>query len=624
MKNTLDLISEIVAEISDTPSITDAERQQLLINFNDTAFPYAKEKTLVDLFETQVTKQGDTIALEFEEKSFSYQELNERSNQLATYIYKHYDIKADDIVALQLPRSEWMIIAMLAVLKSGAAYLPIDPDYPAERIAYMLEDSNCKMLLDEAALKKFLQEAERYTTNNLRITTKPSDLAYVIYTSGSTGKPKGVMVEHKNVVTFLENIEHTFAFHSNAIMGCTTNYTFDISVLEILGALTSGLKIFLLADADPQLILNRIAAKKITVLQVTPSRLTQLLDSSTESLYILGQLDNLLIGGEVLSYLNYKRLQTLNSTKVIHVYGPTETTIWSTSLAINSSTSLSIGAPLLNEEIYILNTQEQLQPIGMEGEICIGGNGVARGYLNRIELTAERFIQHPFKDEGRIYKTGDLGRWNTEGMLEFIGRKDNQVKIRGYRVELGEIEDALQQHQQISTAAVISRATSSGELELIAYIVRRSDVSITELREHLSNTLPLYMLPSHFVALEKMPLNANGKLDRKKLPDPQGISLKATTEYIAPRTAIEKKITEIWQELLEKETIGLKDNFFELGGHSIKANRLIMRIKKEYQLEIDFLTFFQSPTIEAVADKIANDNWLQASLTGDEQDEILI
>jgi amino acid adenylation domain-containing protein len=625
MTNTLDFISEIITEVKDiAASITDAEQQQLLIDFNDTAFPYPTDKTLIDLFAAQVTERADAVALTVQGRSFSYRELNERSNQLAAYLSKQYSIKADDLVALKLPRTEWMIIAMLGILKSGAAYLPIDPDYPEERIAYMLEDSNCKVLLDESEIKKFQTLADGHATGNLNTFIQPADLSYVIYTSGSTGKPKGVMVTHGNVVAFIQNMKHTFQFHKAVIIGCTTNYTFDISVLEIVGGLTCGLQLCLLADPDPQIILEHISSKKITALQVTPSRLTQLLDSDAESLSVLGKLDYLLIGGEALSPAHYKRLKTLRSTKVIQVYGPTEATIWSTSLDIVSSEAVSIGTPLLNEEIYVLNEQQELVPVGTNGEICIGGSGVARGYLNKPELTAERFVKHPFKEEGRIYKTGDLGRWNAAGMLEFIGRKDNQVKIRGYRIELGEIEEALQQHSQITATAVICRSSTAGEQELIAYLVSKANLSVTELRTYLSHTLPLYMLPSYFVVLEKMPLNSSGKLDRKKLPDPQGICLTTNTAYIAPRTTIEEKLVSIIQDLLDKDKIGVSDNFFEIGGHSLKANRLIMRIKKEYKVEIDFETFFQSPTIEAVADKIANDNWLQASLMDDDSDEILI
>ncbi|WP_161964298.1 non-ribosomal peptide synthetase [Chitinophaga flava] len=575
-----------------------AEQHQLLISFNDTAKIYPQEKTLVTLFEEQVYKNPDTVALVAGGNTFTYKTLNERSNQLGHYLRDRYKIKTGDLAGIRLERNEWMIIAILGILKAGGAYVPIDPEYPQERIDYILEDSKCKVVIDAEELNKFSKEENRYHNGDLTSVIKPDDLVYVIYTSGSTGKPKGVMIEHRNVTSFLENFSSKFFLQPGMVFGATTNYTFDISVLELLGTLICGQQLFLLEGTDPLEILRDITDHNINALQLTPSRLNQLLETGSDSINTLKQLKVLLVGGEPLTQRNYERLKRLTTTHVINVYGPTETTIWSSCSALHTSTSLSIGTPLLNENIFITDHQHQLCPIGVVGEICIAGDGLSRGYFNKPELTSEKFVANPFKPGERMYKTGDLGKWLPDGSIEFIGRKDNQVKVRGHRIELGEIENALQSHEGIDGAVVVAKSDQNGDKELIAYLVCKDVLNIPDLRSHLSKSLPAYMLPGHYVALAALPLTVSGKVDRKRLPDHEGSSISTGIAYVAPRNETEEKLVSIWQEILGREIISIKDDFINLGGHSIMATRLVSKIYKTFEVSIGLSTLFTTLVLE--------------------------
>ncbi|MCW3101571.1 MAG: Nonribosomal peptide synthetase, partial [Bacteroidetes bacterium] len=583
------------------------ERQELLETFNDTKVKYQKAKTIVELFEQQAKADPAKTAIVCGTKALSYLELNERSNQLARYLRENYLVKPDDLIGIKVDRNEWMIISILAILKSGGAYVPIDPDYPQERIDYMVADSRCRVVLDDAELQKFDAGSGNYEKDDLKHVNSPRDLAYVIYTSGSTGKPKGVMVEHGSLVNFLENMEHRFAFDESIAFGAITNFTFDISVLELICTVTKGIKTFLIPEKEPAGILNYIKEHSINALQITPSRLNQFLELSPGSLEAFNQLKILLIGGEPLSETNYIRLKKLNGVKVINVYGPTETTIWSSCSDITTSSQLTIGKALVNEQIYILGNNNNLLPLGVAGEICIGGDSLARGYLNKPELTKEKFVAHPFKPAERIYKTGDLGRRLPDGNIEFIGRKDDQVKIRGYRVESGEIEHLLGQYPGVESCLVLARANSAGEQELIAYLVSRDTFNITALRTYLSNSLPAYMVPSYFIRLDKMPLANNGKINRKALPVPEDSGMSTGTEYVAASNATEEKLLAIWSEVLGigKEKISVKDNFFEIGGHSLKATRLVSRIHKEFEVRTELKDLFSNVTITQQATLIS-------------------
>lgn len=454
----------------------------------------------------------------------------------------------------------------------------------------------------------------------------PESLAYVIYTSGSTGRPKGVMIEHRNVVSFIQNFDERLFLKEDLTFGASTNYTFDISVLEILCTLARGIKIFLIAETDPFAILEYITNKKIDALQVTPSRLSQLLLAGKDGINELDNLKVLLVGGELLGQSSYQLLKQLKNTKVVNVYGPTETTIWSTSLYINESDSLSIGRPLLNESIFIVDEHLNLVPSGVAGEICIGGHGLARGYLHMQEQTEQKFVPNPFCARERMYRTGDIGRWQSDGTLEFIGRNDAQVKIRGHRIELEEIENALRSNNLIRMAVVVAKEDEHENKVLVAYFVSDQKLNTADLIDLLYPQLPGYMLPEHFVQLESIPLTLSGKVDRKKLPDHKHTSVNRRNEYVAPANDIEKKLVHIWQNILGKDRIGIKDNFFELGGNSLNAIRILSKVRAEFEIDMKIMEVFNNATIEFLSQEITRKRWARDGQTINDQksDEIIL
>ncbi|MCP4397917.1 MAG: amino acid adenylation domain-containing protein [bacterium] len=599
--------------------LPDVEKQQLLYDFNDTATEYPQDKTIVDLFEEQVEKTPDTIAVVCKDRQLSYRELNARANGIAYLLREEYQIQPDDRVGLLLERSVHLPAALLGVLKAGGAYVPIDPAYPQERIRHILEQSGCQVFITEPGSHDdapLLAETDiprcEIGSQLAAVTTNPSHptmndrLAYVTYTSGSTGQPKGVMTTHQDVVAFQSNMEQVFGCQASDVMYALTTVTFDISVLELLNSLLTGMRVAISSDADiqdPDNILRVMKTQNISVLQVTPSRLKLLLEGRAAS--VLESLRILLIGGEALPQELFDVLgPVLDRVTFFNVYGPTEATIWSTCKQLNDGV-LNIGRPLLNESVYVLSDQHQLMPVGAVGEICISGHGLARGYHGQPELTAERFIEHPFKAGERLYKTGDLGRWRPDGTLECLGRNDHQVKIRGYRVELGEIEHCLLQHEAVKAAVVMARELSDdGSKDLAAYILKNEEsrmkneeISGPALREHVKKTLPEYMVPSYFVEIEKIPLTPNGKIDRKALPDPLSAGMECGTNYLAPRDDVEESIAQIWQEVLQVSPIGIQDDFFELGGHSLKATRVVSRMQQELDAVLSLQTFFHYPTV---------------------------
>ncbi|HEY0065824.1 MAG TPA: MupA/Atu3671 family FMN-dependent luciferase-like monooxygenase [Flavisolibacter sp.] len=567
-----------------------------------------RSKTIISLFEEQVAKNPQGIALVFQGKEISYAELNERSNRLAHYLRERYALQNEDRVGIRLERTDWMVTSLLGVLKTGAAYVPIATDYPQERIDFILKDSSCKAIIDQQELGKFRSEENSYeSANPSAFSPQPSHLAYVIYTSGSTGKPKGVMVEHRNVTALLENMQSRFFLEPGMVFGAVTNYTFDISVLELLGTLATGIQLQIIGDTAPLNIVEYIRYGKINALQITPSRLAQLADADPDFMNTLKNLKTLLVGGEALSQYAYERLKTLEGTHVVNVYGPTETTVWSTSLELAPSTRLSIGKPLVHENVLVLDDKGGLSPIGVPGEICIGGAGLARGYLNRPDLTEEKFVPHPFITGERMYRTGDLGYWLADGNIEFIGREDEQVKIRGYRIELGEIEYALRQFPLVENAAVAAKQEPGGDKALVAYVVSKSEINTAELRAYLIKTLPAYMLPDHFVALESLPLNPNGKVDKKRLPGVDGPLMSSGVEYIAPRNALDEELARACQQVLGRERIGIADNFFEVGGNSLKLVKLARHVSNVLQKEVGVPVLFQYANIRDLSDYITQE-----------------
>ena len=589
--------------------ITQEEKTYLLETLNDTATDYPKDKTIVDLFEEQAAKTPDNIAIKFKDTELTYRELNEKSNQLAHYLINKYNIQADDLVGIELERSEWMVIGILAIIKSGAAYVPIDPEYPEQRKAFIQADSGMLFYFNKETVTDFKKVCDSITKVSPLVTISSDNLVYCTYTSGSTGLAKGVAIEHNQLSLFIILNKNRFfqniSQNSKTNWFAVTNYTFDISVFELLGSLLYGFTLNLNPIGNSEYLLNSILDNPKGILQITPSYFEELIEHE-KAISILPSLSVLMIGGEAMSEKVVLFVENyLSSNSVFNVYGPTETTIWSSAFLLNNSRGVFLGKPLDNESIYLLNSDLHLIPYGSIGEICIGGVGLARGYLNRPDLTAEKFITNPYNPTERLYRTGDLGRWREDGNLDCLGRMDDQVKIRGYRIELGEIEQVLTSHTAVVQGVVIARALSTTEYkELIAYTT--GEATSENLKNYLKEKLPSYMVPNYYVKLESIPLTSNGKVDRKSLPDPDGTGLNQG-EYVSPRTEIEKQLLSIWSTVLgvDEETLSIKGDFFDLGGHSIKAIRLLGQVHKQLGVKIALKELFTHPTIEQLSKLIS-------------------
>ena len=601
-------LQQLMAAVLSTPDVPldalnwlkESERLQLLETFNDTRCDYPSEETLISLFEQQVLKQPGQTALIFESHSLSYHALNASANRLCNYLMQHFHIGSADLVGICMSRTENQIIAILAVLKCGAAYVPVDPEYPQERIDYVKQDSNCKVMIDQSFFSVYLEVEHSYDTQNPVLQAKPEDLAYVIYTSGSTGQPKGVMVEHTGVVNRIEWMWKAYGFSAADVVLQKTSYTFDVSVWEIFMPLCWGTKMILCQKDDvgsPTRIARLIAKEKVTCMHFVPSMFDAFISSlnSYQEKEDLSSLNKVITSGEALSAETVRRWFTHFNVPVYNLYGPTEASIDVTYYNIydGNNAVIPIGKPIANTQIYILNKADGLCAVGVTGEICIAGTGLARGYLNKPGLTVEKFVANPFQPGKLMYRTGDLGRWLKDGNVEFIGRKDDQVKVRGYRIELGEIEYALRKHADISSAVVLV----SGESDLIAYMVCSTALEILDLRLFLGKQLPAYMIPNHFVFLDEIPLNASGKADRKRLKAIMVDDSQTGSSYSAPRNQMEAVLVSVYEEVLKVKRIGINQNFFVLGGDSIKAIQLVSRLKQHgYTLNIgDVLRY---PVIE--------------------------
>ncbi|WP_444626224.1 amino acid adenylation domain-containing protein [Flavobacterium columnare] len=596
-RNSDQLISEI--EIA-----TAEERHQLLYEFNNTKVDYPKDKTIVELFEEQVAKTPDSIAVVFEDVKLTYLELNEKANQLASFLRINHAVKVDDLVGIVLDRSANLIISILGVLKSGAAYVPIDPNYPQERIDFIVADSNCKVIIDTNFFKLF--NFTNYSKENVDKVNFYNDLAYVIYTSGTTGKPKGVMIEHRNLVNICYWHTSSFSVDTKSRGTLFSGVGFDASVWEIFPYLINGSCLFPIKNDEIKLNINEysnfIKGNKISH-SYLPSAICNEVAKSEFSF------DNVkfLTGGETL------KIETPSNIEIYNNYGPTENTIVSTfyKLGSNKIGAIPIGRPISNTQVYILDEDKRVVPIGVTGKLFVSGVGLSRGYLNKPELTAEKFVDNPFVEGTKMYDTGDLARWLPDGNIEFLGRADFQVKIRGYRIELGEIETSLSQFSQDIAQVVVEAKEINSEKVLVAYYTTREDKEIdkTILREYLQSKLPEYMVPSYFVELETIPLTPNGKIDRKGLPSVSGEDV-IRREYIGPRNETEQKLAEIWQEVLGVENIGITDSFFELGGHSLMAAQVLNKIHQRLSLQISFKDFFATPTIEGISKNLSHKNYV--------------
>ena len=619
-ENNIDIVmahlKSVVEQIADEPGkklgaielVSGEEREQILKTFNDTEAEYPKDKTVAELFEEQVKKTPDNIALVFEDEELTYRELNERANQIAHKLRDEYGVKADDLVAICAERSLEMIVGIFGIIKAGGAYVPIDPEYPEDRIRFMLEDSAPKAVLTyKADIKteipvidladESIWEGDK---SNPEKNNGPENLIYCIYTSGTTGKPKGVLIEHYGVYNLAQSFiyehdtEHKVDQNDKVLL--FANIVFDATVAEIVTGLLSGAQLHVVSSelrGDTIRLSQYIKTRGITIAILPPAFLAQL---DVEGLRLV-----ITAGSET-----SKTIIESSSNVPIYSndYGPTECTVGATFWKYNQGDYLPdripIGKPIYNKKIYIANGNT-LCGIGMPGELCIAGDGLARGYLNRPELTAEKFVKNPY-GEGRMYRTGDLARWLPDGNIEYLGRIDEQVKIRGFRIELGEIESKIREIEGIKDCAVIARADSTGDKAIYAYVVSEKEADMAGIREELGRSLPEYMIPSYMMQIDKIPVTRNGKLDKRALPD---IEVRTGNEYIAPRNETERKICEIFSEILNVEQVSIKDSFFELGGHSLRATRLVNRIEAETGSRIALRKVFSNPTPEKLAELIS-------------------
>ncbi|MGB7605272.1 MAG: amino acid adenylation domain-containing protein, partial [Lutisporaceae bacterium] len=616
----IELTPEI--ELCEADMLSEEEKKKILIDFNDTKAEYLKDKTIHKLFEEQVERIPDNIAVAYEDRKLTYRELNERANQVARLL-NGKGIGEGDIVGLLVERSLEMVVGIMGILKAGGAYMPINPEYPRDRISYMINDSKAKAVLTQSKFRDRtgvaaevidLDDEDIYTadSSNIENNAKSNNAAYVIYTSGSTGEPKGVVVEHRALHNFLNTIYHRFKAEVGEKDRCLslTNISFDVGVGEIFLPLTYGATLVLFENdlvLDIEKLANTIVNEKITYTYIPPTILKKVCELLLEHKGELA-LNKVLVGVEPIKDYVLEEYMSLNENmQVINGYGPTEATICATMYNYGDKEpcgrNVPIGSPLLNTQIYILDSSGKPVPVGMAGELCISGDNLARGYLYRPELTAEKFVENPFIPGERMYKTGDLARWLIDGNIEFLGRIDNQVKIRGYRIELGEIESQLLKAEEIKEAVVLDKQDGQGNKYLCAYIVSEREITVPELRKNLSQSLPDYMIPTYFIQIEKIPLTPNGKINRRALPEPDG-EINTGVEYVAATNEIEEKLIKIWNEVLEVGRIGINDDFFTLGGHSLKAIKIVSIIQKELMADISVGEIFSHSTVRKLGEYI--------------------
>ena len=626
------LLKSFVADseirVLNAPLVTHLEERQILTDWNDTLVEFP-DLCIHQIFEERASRNPDEVAVVCEDGRLTNRELNARANQLAHHLLK-LGVKRETRVGIYLNRSLEMVISLLGILKAGAAYVPLDPVFPSDRLAFMIEDSDLSVLLTQKSLHADLPshhttvveldtEWDSICQNSQEnpVTKSTTDnLAYVIYTSGSTGTPKGVEIGHRALTNFLFSVQKEPGLAPDDVLVAVTTLSFDIAGLEIYLPLMTGARLVIVnreVAADGIQLKQKIADCGATVMQATPATWQMLIDAGWEGQRGL----KVLCGGEALSRELANELLARGMT-VWNMYGPTETTIWSTTCKLSpGSGTISIGRPIANTQIYLLDEKQQPVPIGVAGELHIGGDGLARGYLKRPELTAEKFIPNHFSDErnARLYKTGDLARYLANGDIEYLGRLDNQVKIRGYRIELGEIESVLRQHESVGEAVVTAHEDESGDRRLVAYVIadrKERDTApedywaglVSDLRRHLRQHLPEYMVPAMYVELSQLPLTANGKVDRRALPSPDTARPEQEEEFVAPRTATEEKLASIWTEVLKIDRVGINDNFFHLGGHSLLATQVIGRIRNSLQIELPLRAFFEAPTIKSLSEKL--------------------
>ncbi|MFN7945816.1 MAG: amino acid adenylation domain-containing protein [Blastocatellia bacterium] len=644
----------------------------MLVEWNNTDAPYPSESCFHHLFEQHALARPDAIAVQFGAQHLTYAELNARASQLAHHLQR-CGVTPDTIVGICTERSLEMIVGILGVLKAGGAYLPLDPHYPAERLAFMFADSQARILLTQQQLKPLIAnlqsnisnlksdihllsldadwaEISQQSTANVSSAATARNLAYVIYTSGSTGQPKGTLLEHRGLCNLAMAQQQAFGVSEGKRVLQFSPFSFDASVWELAMALGSGATLVLARQESIALMddLHRLLQQqRITHVTLPPSVLNVLSSDDLPDLQIV------VAAGERCTTDIVARWS--RARKFFNAYGPTETTVCAAMAQCldDGTPNPPIGRPLPNFKLFVLDEQQHPVPIGIPGELCVSGPALARGYLNRPELTAEKFIawksevgsrkseaERQMTDDRwqmtdgaetaaslpsdyrlpttdyRLYRTGDLVRWRADGQLEYLGRVDEQVKVRGFRIEPGEIENVLRQHPGVREAVIVAYDDAQGDKRLAAYLLKSGGAlpSLTELKNHLRQMLPEYMVPATFVEIESLPLSPSGKVDRKRLPAPDTAQLESERIYIAPRTELESRLAALWSELLSVEHVGIEDNFFELGGHSLLATRMMARVQETEQVELPLRSFFEAPTVTALAGQIEQ---LKESASGD-------
>ena len=624
MKNFMGHFVKLLNELLKTPEtiidkihyLLDQEETKFLQHYNDTFREYDLNKTIIDHFHDHALANPERIALEFKGESFTYGDLDRESAYLATNLLAR-SVKTEELIAICMEKGKDMIVAILAVFKSGAAYVPVDPNYPKARMNFILEDSKTTRILTTKSLDHVVESyasteiiyadsilselTDEEIIEEIQVNTTPKNLAYVIYTSGSTGKPKGVEIQHESLLNFLCGMQEALNFDQKLSFLSLTTFTFDISLLEFLAPLLLGGKMILIDDVDskdPDTIIKIIKETKPNCIQGTPSRWQMLFDNGWECIRDVV----LLSGGEAIHQALNDLLTEKNDT-VWNLYGPTETTIWSCISPLQYEEKVTIGVPMANTQVYILDDNLELVPEGMVGQLCISGLGLAKGYLNRPDLTAQKFIAHPFKENERLYQTGDLARWLPDGRIEFVGRNDQQIKINGYRVELGEIESIINKLDTVQKSIVTVHDAPNTGVQLVAYLLGAAEIDFNSVQDALLAELPDYMVPRLYMQIEEIPLTSNGKIDRKSLPEPV-----LKQEYVAPQNNVHEKLVKIWQDVLQIEKVGIRDAFFQVGGNSLRAIRVLNAINKEFGLKYDLRGIYVENTIELIAEKIDIDS----------------
>jgi amino acid adenylation domain-containing protein len=609
--------------LNNSATLSPEQRQKLLVDWNDTGTDFPRHSCIHQLFEQQVEQRPQATALRFRDRQMTYEQLNRRANQVAHRLRK-LGVGPEVMVGALLERSLEMVVGLLGILKAGAAFVPLDANYPAERLAFMASDTKSPaMLVQSSVIQKMVEQTWSAATlvrldadaedldsesgdNPAHVNTAES-LAYVMYTSGSTGRPKGVMVNHRAVVRLVKNTRFVDLSEQEVFLQFSP-ISFDASTLEIWAPLLNGGCLAIMPPEIQSLEEIGAAIRKygVTSMWLTAGLFNVMVEQRLDDLRPLRQL---LVGGDVLSPAHIRKaLDRLPGCRLINGYGPTEGTTFSCCHTITRAdaqgASIPIGKPISNTKVYLLDATHQPVPLGEAGELCVGGDGLARGYLNQPELTAEKFVPDPFSDEpgSFIYRTGDLARYRNDGTIEFLGRVDDQVKISGFRIELGEIETVLMEHSSVQSAVVVARQDTAGEKKLVAYVVlRRPDDDRGELRAFLQKKLPAYMVPCEFVALNSLPLSPNGKVDRGALPAPETMQRKVGEAAVSPQTDLEQKIAGIWRRVLCLEEVSINDNFFDLGGDSLQLLDAHAELQKMVSSNLTVTDLFEYTTISALA-----------------------